>query len=47
MGLYGKYPFGIEERIDIYAALRAQTANNVYLLFIENKIGSIEVGKLC
>lgn len=45
MGLYGKYPFGVEERIDVHAALRAQTVNNAYLMFMEDKIGSIEVGK--
>ena len=45
MGNYGPHPFGTSECIDVRAALRAMTRSNAYLLFMEDKIGSIEVGK--
>jgi len=45
MQMYGSHPFGLRERINIHQALRAQTRTNAYLLFMEDDIGSIEVGK--
>ncbi len=45
MGAYGSHPFGTEQSIDIHAALRAYTIWNARQLFMEDKIGSIEVGK--
>jgi predicted amidohydrolase YtcJ len=44
-GRYGKQPFGTAESVDIHAALRAYTAANAHLLFLERRIGSLEVGK--
>ncbi len=45
LGVYGQNPFGTEESIDILSALRSYTIWNAHLLFLEDKIGSIEVGK--
>jgi predicted amidohydrolase YtcJ len=44
-GTYGLRPFGVAESIDIHAALRAYTAWGARQMFLENKIGSLEVGK--
>jgi hypothetical protein len=44
-GTYGLNPFGMTERVDIHAALRSYTAWGARQMFLENKIGSIEVGK--
>ncbi|GAC1305834.1 MAG: amidohydrolase [Steroidobacteraceae bacterium] len=42
---YGAHPFGTAESVDVHAALRAYTAAGARQLFLEDKIGSIEVGK--
>jgi predicted amidohydrolase YtcJ len=44
-GVYGHNPFGTAESIDVHAALRSYTAWNARLLFLEDKIGTLEVGK--
>jgi predicted amidohydrolase YtcJ len=44
-GSYGLNPFGDEQSVDVRAALRSYTIWNAYLMFMEDKIGSIEVGK--
>jgi predicted amidohydrolase YtcJ len=44
-GTYGLKPFGMAESVDIHAALRSYTAWGSRQMFLENKIGSIEVGK--
>jgi predicted amidohydrolase YtcJ len=44
-GVYGLQPFGTAESIDIHAALRSYTIWAAHQLFLEDKIGSIEVGK--
>lgn len=44
-GVYGTHPFGKEESIDVKNALRSYTVWNAHLLFMEEKIGSLEVGK--
>jgi predicted amidohydrolase YtcJ len=44
-GTYGLNPFGITEAIDIHTALRSYTAWGSRQMFLENKIGTIEVGK--
>jgi predicted amidohydrolase YtcJ len=44
-GSYGSNPFGTEESIDIHNALRSYTIWAARQLFLEDKIGSIEVGK--
>ncbi len=45
LGTYGDNPYGTEESVDIHAALRSYTIWNARQLFMEDKIGSIEVGK--
>ncbi len=44
-GTYGAHPFGTAEAVDIHAALRSYTAWGARQLFLENRIGSLEVGK--
>lgn len=45
LGVYGKDPFGGGESVDVHAALRAVTIWAAHQMFLEKKIGSIEVGK--
>jgi len=45
LGVFGETPFGEAESIDVHNALRAYTIWSAHQLFLENKIGSIEVGK--
>ena len=45
LGAYAKDPFGRAESVDVHAALRAVTIWAAHQLFLESKIGSIEVGK--
>ena len=42
---YGPAPFGIKESIDIKTALRSYTLWAAHQLFLDDRIGSIEVGK--
>ncbi len=44
-GTYGPHPFGTAESVDIHTALRSYTAWNARQLFLEDRIGSLEVGK--
>jgi predicted amidohydrolase YtcJ len=44
-GVYGPMPFGKEESVDIRTALRSYTIWNARQLFLEDKIGSLEIGK--
>jgi predicted amidohydrolase YtcJ len=44
-GTYGAQPFGTAESVDIHAALRAQTIWAAHQMFLDDRIGSIEVGK--
>jgi predicted amidohydrolase YtcJ len=44
-GTYGANPFGMAEAVDIHVALRSYTAWSARQMFLENKIGSLEVGK--
>ena len=44
-GTYGANPFGMTEAVDIRIALRSYTAWGARQMFLENKIGSLEVGK--
>ena len=44
-GTYGQHPFGMAEAIDIHAALRSYTAWGARQMFLEKKIGTLEVGK--
>lgn len=45
LGTWGATPFGTAEAIGIRDALRAQTINVARQMFLEDRIGSIEVGK--
>ncbi|MBM4186332.1 MAG: amidohydrolase family protein [Gemmatimonadetes bacterium] len=45
LGVYGAHPWGMAEAIDVRTALRAQTIWVARQMFLENEIGSIEVGK--
>lgn len=44
-GVYGAHPFGMDEAVDVHTALRAYTANAARQLFLEDKVGSLEIGK--
>lgn len=44
-GTYGYQPFGTAEAVDIHAALRSYTIWAAHQLFLEDRIGSLEVGK--
>ena len=45
LGVYGKDPFGQAESIDVRSALRSYTIWAARQLFLEDRIGSLEVGK--
>ena len=44
-GTFGSHPFGTAEAIDIHTALRSYTAWGSRQMFLEDKIGSLEIGK--
>ena len=44
-GTFGRTPFGTAESIDIRAALKSYTIWAARQLFLENEVGSLEVGK--
>jgi predicted amidohydrolase YtcJ len=44
-GNYGSQPFGTAESVDIHAALKSYTIWAAHQLFLEDRIGSLEVGK--
>ena len=44
-GVYGSRPFGTAQAIDIHAALRSYTIWNARQLFLDDRTGSLEVGK--
>jgi predicted amidohydrolase YtcJ len=44
-GTYGTHPFGTAEAIDIHTALRSYTTWAAPQLFLEDRIGSLEIGK--
>ncbi len=44
-GTYGASPFGTAEAVDIHTALRSYTAWGARQMFLEDKIGTLEVGK--
>jgi predicted amidohydrolase YtcJ len=44
-GTYGAHPFGTAESVDIHAALRSYTSWAARQLFLDDRIGSLEVGK--
>lgn len=41
----GTQPFGLSESVDIHTALKSYTIWAAHQLFLENRVGSIEVGK--
>ena len=44
-GTYGATPFGLKEAVDIRTALRSYTIWAAHQMFLDDRIGSIEVGK--
>jgi hypothetical protein len=44
-GTFGATPFGLQERVDIRTALRSYTIWAAHQMFLDDRIGSIEVGK--
>jgi predicted amidohydrolase YtcJ len=44
-GQFGATPFGMAESVDIKTALRSQTIWAAHQMFLDDRIGSIEVGK--
>ena len=44
-GTHGATPFGMDESVDIHTALRSYTAWGARQMFLEDKIGTLEVGK--
>jgi predicted amidohydrolase YtcJ len=44
-GTYGLQPFGMAEGVDIHTALRSYTAWGSRQMFLDDKIGTLEVGK--
>jgi predicted amidohydrolase YtcJ len=44
-GVYGQQPFGTDEAIDIRTALKSYTVWSAPQLFMEDEIGTLEVGK--
>ena len=44
-GTYGAHPFGTAEAVDIRTALRSYTVWNARQLFLDDRIGSLEIGK--
>jgi predicted amidohydrolase YtcJ len=45
LGVYGSNPYGSAESVDVRTALRSFTLWAAHQMFLEDKIGSIEVGK--
>ena len=45
LGVYGGDPFGRAEAVDVHTALKAVTIWAAHQMYMEKKIGSIEVGK--
>jgi predicted amidohydrolase YtcJ len=45
MGVYGSHPYGTDESVDVQTALRSFTLGAAHQMFLEDKVGSIEVGK--
>jgi predicted amidohydrolase YtcJ len=44
-GTYGAHPFGTAESVDIHTALRSYTAWGARQVFLDDRIGSFEIGK--
>ncbi len=44
-GTFGKTPFGMDESVDIRTALKSYTIWAAHQIFLDDRVGSIEVGK--
>ncbi|MBP7777785.1 MAG: amidohydrolase [Acidobacteria bacterium] len=44
-GTFGKTPFGMDEAVDVGTALKSYTIWAAHTIFLDDRIGSIEVGK--
>jgi predicted amidohydrolase YtcJ len=45
LGVYGAKPYGLDESVDVGVALRSFTVWAAYQMFLEENLGTIEVGK--
>jgi predicted amidohydrolase YtcJ len=44
-GAYGKTPFGLTESVSIRTALKSYTIWAAHQMFLDNRVGSLEIGK--
>ena len=44
-GTYGRTPFGLDEAVDVRTALKSYTIWAAHTMFLDDRVGSIEVGK--
>ncbi len=44
-GTFGKTPFGMDEAVDVRTALKSYTIWAAHTMFLDDRVGSIEVGK--
>lgn len=44
-GTYGRTPYGLDEAVDVRTALRSYTIWAAHTMFLDDRVGSIEVGK--
>ncbi len=44
-GTFGRTPFGLDEAVDIRTALKSYTIWAAHTIFLDDRVGSIEVGK--
>ena len=44
-GTFGKTPFGMDEAVDVRTALKSYTIWAAHTIFLDDRVGSIEVGK--
>jgi len=44
-GVYGAHPFGLAQSVDVHTALRSYTSWAARQLFLEDRVGTLEVGK--
>ena len=45
LGVYGSNPWGMDESVDVQTALKSFTIWAAHQMFLEDQVGSIEVGK--
>jgi predicted amidohydrolase YtcJ len=45
-GSYGAQPFGTAEAVDVHTALRSHTIWAAHQMFLDDRVGSVEIGKV-